>query len=132
MIIGTTTIIVPKWIRAAAVCAAGVFAALFLAVGSSSIQVNLGIRTPGTLVSGALVRQSPGDWLGDQLQAQIIVDWIFWFAVMCGIYFLVAKLIGRSKIARNAKMLESARRLASLGGTMPEFKNIPRRKAGRN
>ena len=27
---------------------------------------------------------------------------------------------------------ESARRLASLGGTMPALKNIPRRRAGRN
>ena len=27
---------------------------------------------------------------------------------------------------------ESARRLASLGGTMPEIKNIPRRRNGRN
>jgi hypothetical protein len=128
MIIGAAIISVLKRIRAAAACAVGVFAALFLAIGGLSIQDNLGIRTPGTLASGALVSQSPGDWLGDQLQAQIIVDWVFWFAVMCAIYFLVAKLVAGLKSARNARALETARWLASLGGTTPELKNIPRRR----
>ncbi len=96
MIIGTTAIIVPKWLRIAAVCAVAAFAALFLAIGGSSIRDNLGIRTPGTLVSIFLVPPSPQDWLGNQLGVQIFVDWVFWFAVMCGIYLLIAKFLRRS------------------------------------
>ena len=81
----------------------GLALALFLAIGGSSIRDNLRIRTPGTLVSDALVPPKPYpnqlEAVGEGLRMQMFVDWIFWFAVMCGIYFLVAKLGGKSKSA---------------------------------
>ncbi len=109
MIIGTLTVTIPQWMRATAAVAVAAIVALFLAIGGSSIQDNLGIRTPGTLASHALVPPKPQDWLGDQLRIQIFVDRIFWFAVMCGIYFLVAKLGRKSKSAppRDAKTIAS-------------------------
>jgi hypothetical protein len=99
MIIGTMTVTIPKWMRATTAVAVAAVVAIFLAIGGSSIEDNLGIRTPGTLASHALVPPKPQDWLGDQLGMQIFVDSIFWFAVMCGIYFLVTKLGQKSKSA---------------------------------
>jgi len=96
MIIGTMTVTVPRWIRTAAGCAVAAFAALFLAIGGSSIRYNLGIRTPGGLASDVLVppRPYPNQLaaVGDGLRMQMSVDWIFWFGVICGTYFLVTKL----------------------------------------
>jgi hypothetical protein len=96
MIIGTMTVTVPKWTRAAAAVAVAAVVALFLAFGGSSIQDNLGIRTPGTLASDALVPPKPSphqfEAVGEGLRMAMFVDWIFWFALICGIYFLITRL----------------------------------------
>jgi hypothetical protein len=69
---------------------------LFLAIGGSSIEDNLGIRTPGTIASKVLVSPKPFPHafgaLGDGLRMQMFVDWVFWFALMWLVYFAVTKL----------------------------------------
>jgi hypothetical protein len=77
----------------------GLALSLFFAIGGYTIFDNSGIPTPGVLASRAFVPPTPGTLLGNQLEVQMFVDWIFWFAVMCGIYFLVAKLGGKPKSA---------------------------------
>lgn len=70
---------------------------LFLAIGGSSIEVNLGIRTPGTIASEILIRPRPFPHefaaVGDGLRMQMLVDWIFWFAVMYLIFFLAKRVL---------------------------------------
>lgn len=96
MIIGTMTVTIPKWMRAAAAVVVAAAGALFLAFGGSSIQDNLGIRTPGTLALDALVPPNlpPHQFeaVGEGLRMAMFVDWIFWFSVICGIYFLITRL----------------------------------------
>ena len=77
----------------------GLALSLFLAIGGYTIFDNSGIPTPGVLAARALVPPRPQDFggVGDKLGMQMLVDWIFWFAVMCGIYFLLSKLGGKSK-----------------------------------
>jgi hypothetical protein len=76
----------------------GIALSLFVAIGGSSIHDNLGIRTPGTLVSDASCPPRPFpnqlEAVGEGLRMQMFVDWIFWLAVLCLIYFLGAK-VGR-------------------------------------
>jgi hypothetical protein len=69
----------------------GLAASLFLAFGALSIETNLDIRTPGLIVWQFLARGevSPGFGMG----AQLLVDWIFWFAVLYLIYFVGKKLL---------------------------------------
>jgi hypothetical protein len=71
-------------------------------VGSLPFE-KLGIRTPGMIASDAFVRPSPPPHefasVGEGLRMQIIVDWIFWFAVMYALYWLFRRF-GRK--ARNS------------------------------
>ncbi len=82
-------------IRKAILAVAGLAVSLFLAIGGASIEYNLGIRTPGTIASEVLVPPRPFphafEAVGDGLRTQMFVDWIFWFAVMYLIYFLVKR-----------------------------------------
>lgn len=82
----------------------GLALSLFFAMGGSSIQDNLGIRTPGMLASDALVPPKPYPHqfaaVGEGLRTQIFVDWIFWFVVMYLIYFVVKRLCERSNDRR--------------------------------
>ena len=72
---------------------AGLAVSLFLAIGGSSVEDNLGIRTPGTLASAVLVPPRPFPHafgaVGDGLRMQVFVDWVFWFALMWLVYFAV-------------------------------------------
>jgi hypothetical protein len=82
----------------------GLALSLFLAIGGWSIRENLGIRTPGMLVSDALVPPKPSpnqlEAVGEGLRMQMFVDWIFWFAVMLAIYLMVTALGRRLKVPR--------------------------------
>jgi hypothetical protein len=75
---------------------AGLASSLFLAIGGASIEYNLGIRTPGTIASEVLVRPRlfphALESVGDGLRTQMFVDGIFWFVVMCLIYFLAKRI----------------------------------------
>ncbi|MGD0571123.1 MAG: hypothetical protein ABSA78_22215 [Candidatus Sulfotelmatobacter sp.] len=75
----------------------GLALSLFLAIGSGSLYDNFRIPTPGILAARILISRSPNDWMGNQLGAQIFVDWIFWYAVMLSIYFLTSMLGRRLK-----------------------------------
>jgi hypothetical protein len=74
----------------------GLAVSLFLAIGGASIEYNLGIRTPGTIASEVLVppRAFPHALgaVGDGLRVQMFVDWVFWFAVLYLVYFVIRKL----------------------------------------
>ncbi|MFZ0279883.1 MAG: hypothetical protein WA254_02045 [Candidatus Sulfotelmatobacter sp.] len=83
-----------------ALAVVGLAISLFLAVGGSSLYDNFRIPTPGVLAA-RLVPQSPNEWMGNQLGVQILVDWIFWFAVMLGIYFPARMLSRRLKGRRD-------------------------------
>jgi hypothetical protein len=75
----------------ASLVVAGLAVSLFLAIGGSSIEDNLGIRTPGTIASEVLVRPRPFPHsfgaVGEGLRMQMFVDWVFWFLLMWLIYF---------------------------------------------
>jgi hypothetical protein len=95
MIIGTITVTIPKWIRAAAAVAVAAVVGLFLAFGSWALLDKYGIRSPGIWWAESLPPPSEpgiGAGLGEMLQTQLVVDWIFWFAVICGTYFLITRL----------------------------------------
>lgn len=55
----------------------------------------LGLRTPGMLASNVFVPPSHSphefDAVADGLKVQIVVDWVFWLAVICGLYVLFAR-----------------------------------------
>lgn len=132
MIIGTVTVT-----RSMVLAALAVVSFLIAVVGLLA-GLDLGVPTPGALVVASLTSRPDyfsfilGSSMLGALALWVTIDWAFWFAAMCAIYFLVAKLVVGSKNARNARTLESPRRLASLGGAMPELKDVPRRKARRN
>jgi hypothetical protein len=125
MIIGTVT--VTRNMRHAAAILVAALTSLVLAMAGWDFRLWLHIFTPGMMIGGWAARSSSIS-LGGALFTQVAADFVFWFALTFGIYFLAAKLIAGSKRARNARALEGARRLADLGGTMPELKDIPRRR----
>lgn len=79
---------------------AGLALSLLLAVGGSAIETSCGVRTPGTLAAQALVRPRPQDFgaIGDMLRTQMFVDWIFWFAALWLLYFIVTRISQRLKV----------------------------------
>ena len=69
---------------------------LVLAISGWSFDT-WGIRTPGILVVDALARPDFRPDLGSMFRTQMFVDWVFWFSLLCGIYFLITKLGRRSQ-----------------------------------
>ena len=70
---------------------------LVLAISGFGFDTWGGIRTPGILVVEALAKpDSRPDFakLGPMFRTQLFVDWVFWFALLCGIYFLITR-VGR-------------------------------------
>jgi hypothetical protein len=70
---------------------------LFLAIGGYTIYDKFAISTPGVIAARALVAPNPRDLIGSKLEMQIIVDWAFWFAVFCVVYFPLRRRLRRSK-----------------------------------
>jgi len=80
----------------------GLAASFFLSFGAESIHDNLGLSTPGYLAGRVLFppdRHYADRWkvVGESMKGEMIVDWIFWFAVMWLIYFLVVRLSRKFK-----------------------------------
>jgi hypothetical protein len=79
----------------------GLALSLFLAVGGSSIEDNLRIRTPGMLASHLLIHptsiEQRFEAVGEALTMQMSVDWVFWFGVMYLGYFVVTRFRRRLK-----------------------------------
>jgi hypothetical protein len=94
MIIGTVTV------TRAMVLAALAVVSFLLAFADLPVGFGLRVPTPGFLAVEFLI--SRGHYFSSilgWLALYAAIDWIFWFAVMCGIYFPVAKLGEWSKRA---------------------------------
>jgi hypothetical protein len=70
---------------------------ILAAAGFGILHDRFGITTPGMLVSDALVPPSPSYHqefasVGQAIRVQIIVDWLFWFALICALYWLLGRL----------------------------------------
>jgi hypothetical protein len=79
------------------VAAAGV--SFFLALAGTVFEQSFGISTPGTLAARAWVpinNRSPHEFegIGEIARTQILVDWLFWFAVLYAAYKIYMR-IGR-------------------------------------
>ena len=102
MIIGTVTV------TRAMVLAALAVVSFLLAFADLFVGFGLRVPTPGFLAVEILV--SRGHYFSSILGAfalYVAIDWIFWFAVMCGIYFLVAKLGRKPKSAPKRREAET-------------------------
>jgi hypothetical protein len=80
--------------------AAGALLSFSLALGGWAFYANTGCRTPGILVWDVVVaphRKLGWAALGDVLSVQLFVDFLFSFAIMCGLFFAVTKLRHRPK-----------------------------------
>ena len=67
---------------------------------------SLGIPIPGMLASHVLVSpssRSPHEFagVGEMLRMQIVVDWLFWFALLCLGYFVFTKMSQKLKELRS-------------------------------
>jgi hypothetical protein len=82
----------------------GLAASLLLAIGGSSIEDNVHVRTPGMIASKVLVHPKPSpqefEAVGQGLRVQMFVDWLFWFVLMCVLYRVTTKLSHRSQKAK--------------------------------
>jgi hypothetical protein len=73
---------------------------LFLAFCGAGIESQFSIRTPGTIAAPMFVHPKfVGDFaaVGTYIEAQILIDWIFWFVVFSVSYFLLVKVVSRSR-----------------------------------
>jgi hypothetical protein len=73
------------------VLASAAMAASFILAGAGYgiFYEKLGIRTPGIIASRTFVPPKPNlASLGEDLTVQLLVDWVFWFAVVCLLYWL--------------------------------------------
>jgi|HubBroStandDraft_6_1064221.scaffolds.fasta_scaffold20042_2 hypothetical protein len=81
----------------------GLAASLLLAIGGSSIEDNLHVRTPGMIALKVLVHPKPSphefEAVGQGLRLQMFVDWLFWFGLMWVLYRVTTKLSHRSQKA---------------------------------
>ena len=56
------------------------------------IAIKLGIRTPGVFVVGHLSLEDLHDSILGSLALQMGIDWLFWFALICTLYWLYGRL----------------------------------------
>jgi hypothetical protein len=92
MIIGTVTVTRSMVLAALAVVS------FLIAIVDLLAGLGTGLPAPGFLLAVTITSSRAHD-LSDLLGVLalwVLIDWIFWFAVMCGIYFLVVKLRGSS------------------------------------
>ena len=77
----------------------GILVSFVLALGAWGIYSNYGIRTPGIRFAVALASNKPEELgrLGEVLRIQFCVDFVFWFVVLCLIYFVITKVRQASK-----------------------------------
>jgi hypothetical protein len=77
----------------------GLMLSLVLAFGSWAVYDKYGIRSPGILAAEALAPSRPQGFagIGEMLDTQLFVDWLFWVGMICAIYFTVTGLSTRLK-----------------------------------
>jgi hypothetical protein len=109
MIIGTVTV------TRSMVLAALAIVSFLMAVMGLLAGLGLDVKTPGLLAMASLTSRPHyfssilGYSILGALALWVTIDWAFWFAVMCAIYFLVAKLVAGSKSDRNARTIRAPR-----------------------
>ena len=92
MIIGTVTV------TKSMVLAAFVAVSFLLALVSLLVALGFGFPIPGSLAVWIPISQ--GHYFSSipaALTLEVAVDWLFWFALMCTVYFLAARRRRRSK-----------------------------------
>jgi hypothetical protein len=69
-----------------------------LAFFGLAISIKLGIRTPGVFVVGHLSPEDLHDSILGRLALQMGIDWLFWFALICTLYWLYGTLSRRGMV----------------------------------
>ena len=72
--------------------AAAAVSFMLAAFGGFALGQKLGILTPGFLVWKLLVPTGKVASIGGGIALQIAVDFVFWFALMCALYWLFRRL----------------------------------------
>lgn len=76
----------------ALIAVAGFAISLALALLGWGLELKFGITTLGAYVAGELFPYGKHNSIFGYIVLRLAVDWIFWFALMCGLYWLFRRL----------------------------------------
>jgi hypothetical protein len=76
---------------------AGLALSFYLALAGIGLEYKYGIRTPGIRAAEAYAQSMP-PWQGlNAMSEQVLIDSVFWFALLVALYILVTKLWNRKR-----------------------------------